>query len=445
MVLNGNRRAGIVLVACLIGFTTLGLGIGLAQNEEPDVVAAGVRVDGWDLGGKTPAEADRALREIAERKVRAPLLLGSGRTAIPTNARALGGRCDAPAALQAVLKAGRSENWLERLRDHVQGPGADCSVPLLVSFEPAQFARELRRLARSVEQPPIEPKAREEGGNLIASGGRPGRLLDEQATAQRVQSAMADSTWAAEVAASVREAVPLSEWEARARPLKLELVLSPAAPRLTAEAVAEAQVLLATFTTSFSLRDRNRVHNIRLAARAINGTYLLPGDEFSYNSTVGPRRRRAGFRTAPEIVRGVLVPGIGGGVCQVSTTLYNAALLADLQVTRRYHHRFPVHYVAAGRDATVSDGGLDLRLRNGLGAPVVLMMAVEGARIRARVFGAEQCKRSVRLLTTRLRPAYTKTGGRRVALVRVVEENGRAVRREIISSDSYEPPPASSH
>src|SRR5207248_462182 len=106
---------------------------------------------------------------------------------------------------------------------------------------------------------------------------------------------------------------------------------------------------------------------------------------------------------------------IGGGVCQVSSTLYNAALLADLEITRRHHHHFPVHYLPAGRDATVSDGGLDLRFRNRLGAPVALLLSVKGGRILARVYGAEGSRRSVRLLTERLRPAYTRNGGRRVA------------------------------
>src|SRR5439155_11763175 len=141
-------------------------------------------------------------------------------------------------------------------------------------------------------------------------------------------------------------------------------------------------------STSFSLRDRNRVHNIRVAAKAIDGLFLLPGEEFSYNATVGPRRASAGFRTAPEIVQGNLVPGIGGGVCQVSSTLYNIALLADLEITRRHHHRFPVHYLPAGRDATVSDGGLDLRFRNRLDAPVALLLSVKGGRLLARLYGA---------------------------------------------------------
>jgi vancomycin resistance protein YoaR len=268
-------------------------------------------------------------------------------------------------------------------------------------------------------------------------------MLDAEATTDRLTAAVAAEAWSRDIAAAVRDGVADAEWTSRARPLSLNLVLRTAAPRATPQLVHEVRSLLASYSTSFSLRDRNRVHNIRLAAKAIDGLFLLPGDTFSYNTTVGPRRRSRGFRTAPEIVRGELVPGVGGGICQVSTTLYNVALLADLEVTRRHHHRFPVSYVVAGRDATVSDGGLDLRLRNPHDAPIVLFVSAEGNRVRARVFGAERCKRAVRLMTTRLRPPYTRSGGRRVALVRVVEESGREVRRETISRDSYEPPPTS--
>jgi vancomycin resistance protein YoaR len=433
----------VVALACLIGGSTLALGVGLAQSEEGDAIVAGVQVDGLDLGGKTRVQAAEALRALAERKALTPLLLYFGKFSVRTRVKDLGGRCDVDGALDAALEVGRSAGWMERVRDRLQGVSGGNSIPLPVSLDPARASAELKRLARRVEVPPVEPLAREEAGKLVAARGRPGRVLDSTTTVERIAAALRDEAWNRAVAASVQNGVSGSDWAARARPVSLNLVLQEAAPRLTADAVGDLQTLLATFTTSFSMRDRNRVHNIRVAARSINGLFLLPGDEFSYNETVGPRRRRTGFRTAPEIVRGELVPGIGGGVCQVSTTVYNAALLADLEVTRRFHHRFPVHYVAAGRDATVSDGGLDLRLRNRFDAPVALLVAVEGAHIRVRIFGAEHCKHTVKLLTSRLRPPYTKTGGKRVSLMRVVEEAGRITRRETISRDSYEPPPAS--
>src|SRR5439155_24386156 len=144
---------------------------------------------------------------------------------------------------------------------------------------------------------------------------------------------------------------------------------------------------LATYSTALGGSSSNRRHNIRVACQAIDGTVLLPGDVFSYNNVVGPRSERAGFRTAPVIIRGELVPGTGGGICQVSSTLYNAALLADLKIVRRSHHQFPVHYVPPGRDATVAYGSLDLRFANSLSEPIALDVKSSGSRVIVHVFG----------------------------------------------------------
>jgi hypothetical protein len=140
----------------------------------------------------------------------------------------------------------------------------------------------------------------------------------------------------------------------------------------------------------------------------------------------------------------------------VSTTLYNAALLSDMQVVLRRHHQFPVKYVPAGRDATVVYGAQDLRFRNRFRQPVALHVTAEGSRLVARVFGAAECRREVKLMRTGIRrlPARvvratgspprsakprTPRSGHRVTLVRVVREPSGGVRRETISRDVYPP------
>jgi vancomycin resistance protein YoaR len=124
---------------------------------------------------------------------------------------------------------------------------------------------------------------------------------------------------------------------------------------------------------------------------------LLPGDTFSYNEVVGPRTIREGFRKAPVIVKGELVPGDGGGVCQVSTTVYMAALQAGLQIVQRSHHAFPIHYAPPGLDATVVYGAIDLRFRNNTPCPIALVAEAKNGRVVVRVLGAERYRRAVKL------------------------------------------------
>lgn len=134
--------------------------------------------------------------------------------------------------------------------------------------------------------------------------------------------------------------------------------------------------------------DKNRMHNIALACEMISGTVLMPGQEFSMNNTTGERTKEAGFLEANTIVGGnELVPGIAGGVCQVSGTLFNAAVRADLEITERHHHSFELGYLKRGRDATVNYGTADLRFVNNTEYPIYIAMYVIGRDVYADIFG----------------------------------------------------------
>jgi vancomycin resistance protein YoaR len=127
---------------------------------------------------------------------------------------------------------------------------------------------------------------------------------------------------------------------------------------------------MSTWFSTDSESNKRRGENIRLATEKINGTVLAPGDEFSFNDVVGPRTEETGYQSALVFVAGEIVDGIGGGICQVSSTLYNAVLYADLEVLERRNHMFTVAYVPYGRDATVAYGAVDFRFRNNTGFPI---------------------------------------------------------------------------
>ena len=126
-------------------------------------------------------------------------------------------------------------------------------------------------------------------------------------------------------------------------------------------------------SSSFASSSSNRVNNIVLAASKINGKVLNPGESFSYNGTVGQRTAAAGFKEAGAYLEGKVVQEIGGGICQVSSTLYNAALLANLKITSRTNHYFPVSYLPDGLDATVSWQSPDFRFVNNTAYPVKII------------------------------------------------------------------------
>lgn len=130
-----------------------------------------------------------------------------------------------------------------------------------------------------------------------------------------------------------------------------------------------------------------RIHNIQVASVSINNTLLWPGESFSFNDTTGPRTAERGYLTAPIILKGSFDVGLGGGVCQVSSTLFNAALEAKLSIEERHPHSMPVHYVPKGLDATVDYGSLDLKFRNNRKEPVIIKMYVSDDQIMAEIWG----------------------------------------------------------
>ncbi len=146
--------------------------------------------------------------------------------------------------------------------------------------------------------------------------------------------------------------------------------------------------MIAHFSTYYGESSEGRKHNIALAARKIDGTVLLPEEEFSFNDTVGRRTTANGFESALIIQDGEYVEGVGGGVCQVSSTLYNCALLSGLTVTCVRAHSLQVSYVAPSFDAMVSTAS-DLRFVNTLSAPVTIKMSADGKYVRAEIFGVD--------------------------------------------------------
>lgn len=148
--------------------------------------------------------------------------------------------------------------------------------------------------------------------------------------------------------------------------------------------------LLATFTTNYDSSNTNRDNNITLATAKLNGAIVNPGEEFSYNKQVGKRTIEAGFKEAKAYAGGKVVLDVGGGICQVSSTLYNTALLANLDITERHNHYFRTSYVADGRDATVSWGTLDFKFKNTRKYPIKIVAQAGDGVVKIDIYGIKQ-------------------------------------------------------
>lgn len=162
-------------------------------------------------------------------------------------------------------------------------------------------------------------------------------------------------------------------------------------PRVDRDLMLQINVKnIGQYVTYFNSRNKSRTQNISLAAQAINNTVIFPGDTFSFNQTVGKRTTERGYLKAPVIVRGELSEDIGGGICQVSSTLFNAADRAGVKIMERYSHSKRVPYVPSGRDATVSWYGPDFTFQNQHQFPLLIRARVYGGQLVVKIMSSDE-------------------------------------------------------
>ena len=170
------------------------------------------------------------------------------------------------------------------------------------------------------------------------------------------------------------------------------VTMAPTEAEVTAEELRAKYTLLAEFSTSFkgsTLGRKNRVNNMALAAARINGVVLEPGEEFSMNKTILDRTKENGYYLAPAIRNGTYEKEYGDGVCQVSSTLFNAVMMADLTITERHHHSWPMHYVPIGRDATIATGYKDFKFVNSTEGELIIFAHLDkkAKTVTVRLYG----------------------------------------------------------
>lgn len=209
-------------------------------------------------------------------------------------------------------------------------------------------------------------------------------------------------------------------------------------PELTAATLKEKLFTdtLASYSTSYSGSTSNRCANISRAASLINGTVVAPGEVFSFNDTVGRRTTANGFYTAKEYVDGKSVDGIGGGTCQVSSTLYSAVLYADMNIIERLNHMMTVGYIPLGQDATVSDGGIDFKFKNSSDYPVKISAATSGTTVTINIIGTQWTpNREVKIYNSSSQSGKNTV----VTSIRKVYANGELISTDTLPSSTYKP------
>lgn len=193
--------------------------------------------------------------------------------------------------------------------------------------------------------------------------------------------------------------------------------------------------LLSEFSTKYVASNKNRTTNLVLASNKINGTVLMPGETFSYNKVVGERTIAAGYKEAPIYVSGRVEDGLGGGICQITTTLYNAALYANLDILERSNHQFVPSYANASRDATVVYGAIDFKFKNNRNYPIKIICSVSNGIANFKILGLRtdndyDVEISSRITGSTSTSIYSEA-------YKTLKKNGSIISTELLSKDTY--------
>ncbi len=238
----------------------------------------------------------------------------------------------------------------------------------------------------------------------------------------------------------------------------LELPVDIIKPIVLKSDLLAIQDKLGEFATKFNAADIDRTTNIKVATSSTANVLIRPGEVYSVNETLGPRLAKYGYKEAKVIINNELVPGIGGGVCQVSSTLYNAVLMSDLKIIERQNHSLPLSYIGLGRDATISGDYIDFKFLNDTNYPIYIYGEVQGSWVKFMVFGKnEHPGRSVSITTEVLKttqptvqiiqdptlPVGTEVVEKKpitgyvVNTKRIVYENGKEILKENLGNSTY--------
>lgn len=243
--------------------------------------------------------------------------------------------------------------------------------PLEISYDEAMIRSIINERCLQYNVEAVDGTLTREDGQFKFVAGQTGVEIDVDASVKAIQDYMAN------------------EWDKE--DATIDLIAETTQPRGTEEELSKVKDVLGTFTTSFSTSGANRSGNVRNGCSKINGTLLYPGDTFSTYEAVSPFTEANGYYQAGSYMNGLVIDSLGGGICQVSTTLYNAVLKAELEVTERYNHSMIVTYVDPSADAAISGTAKDFKFVNNLSYPIYIEgTTTDDKKITFTIYGCEE-------------------------------------------------------
>ena len=478
-----------------------------------DTIAKGVSVKNIDLSELTKEEAKVKLVEELVKELNININLKYGDIIEPCTSEDIVFRYDVPKALEQAYSYGRDDNIVIDNFNIVKALINGNNIDIDYKYDKEKANSKIKSLQSKIPGVVVEPSYEIDEATLIVSKGKDGLAIDEEELEKRIidnilsrnhNEIKADQeAYVFEVSATQKQAdkinmAKISE-DIYTEPVnaifvkepfsltkeingvKLAISTEEAQSKVDGEDKAEYSFPLtitkpeitindigleafpykvSTFSTNYNAGDVGRTNNLKIASTKTNNLVLMPGEIFSFNKVVGKRTVEEGYKDAKIYENGKVVDGLAGGICQVSSTLYDAALLANLEIVERYNHQFTTSYLPGGKDATVVYGIKDLKFKNNREYPIKIVTSIGGGTLTYSIYGIQQANeynivitpvitsrianKTITEVDKSLAPGKSVTvqaghSGQRVTTYKEVWQNGTKLSSTVISNDVYNP------
>lgn len=368
---NKHLKKCIIGSLAVVGLLTAGFAINQAYAEakQGDKILDNIYIGEVAVGGMSGDEAKQAVDAYVDEVKNTKFTLSVNDKSITATAGQLGVEWENTGVVEEAVMIGKSGSLITRYKDKKDLEHEPKKLELTFGTDEADIKKYLTANAKKVNQEAVDGGLVRENGSFTITGGKEGIAVNVEQSAKTIASYISD------------------EWDTKEASIALSADVVQ--PRGSKEQLSKVKDVLGTFSTDYSSSSSGRAMNVSNGCSLINGTLLYPGDVFSVYETVSPFDAEHGYALAGSYENGTVVETYGGGICQVSTTLYNAVIRAELKITERYAHSMIVNYVKPSMDAAIAGTIKDLKFENNTDAPIYIEGVTGGGVITFTVYGEE--------------------------------------------------------
>ncbi|MEA4960189.1 VanW family protein [Lutispora sp.] len=368
-----------------------------------DKIAPNVSIDGFDVGRMTRGEAMLQLSNAFDNNLNEtyiPLKHGEGLWQM--NYKDISYSYDYGKAVEEAYKIAREGNIFRRYVDSIYVRLNKKEIGIGFSYNRDSIAKLIKDISKEIDKEAKDAAIRLISGKFQITEEKPGAKLNQEKAVKMIEAGVVERSIAA-----------------------IELPVEVIDADIKSSELANITDKLGEYATSFNAGNQSRSSNIKIATKSVTDVLVHPGGTFSLNKTIGPRLAKYGYRTAKVIINNEYVDGIGGGICQVSSTLYNAALLSNLKIVERKNHSLPSDYVSMGRDATISGDYIDLKFMNNSKYPIYIYGEVKGNQVKFSIYGKNENQgKQIKIKTEVLKKIEPK--------IKIIEDNSLPVGKKVV-------------